>query len=59
MDALKPDLSDDTFDRTTKVHDWRNHVPPTVKDHWRELSESERDFVAMVAQHAADNEIWD
>jgi len=52
------DLADDTFTRTTRVHDWRNHVPGEVMDTWRMLTERERRLVAEVAEMAADAEEW-
>lgn len=54
-----PDLSDDTFTRTTRVHDWRTHVPDSVVKRWAALSMHDRWLVHEVADHAADAEEWD
>lgn len=53
------DLSDDTFERTGRVHDWRNHVPPRMVEVWHRISEIERYAAAYVAQYAADQEEWE
>lgn len=53
------DLSDDTFNHITKVHDWKNHVPQEVIKNWVILQTDERFLIAIVAQDAADREEWD
>jgi len=58
-DLCPGDLSDDTFSRTEKVHDWRNHVPFWVEKDWSSLSERERILIASIAAAAADDEEWD
>lgn len=53
------DLSDDTFGRTGRIHDWRNHVPLSVIDIWETLTLRERFVAALVAQNMAEREEWE
>ena len=55
----EPDISDSTFNRTTRVHDWRNHVPESVEQRWHTLSNTERLLVVEVAEYSAEREEWD
>lgn len=57
--VYKYDLSDDTFERTSKVHDWRNYVPEVIQDIWKELNEKERLLVVVMAEEPANAEEWD
>ena len=55
-------IDDDTFEHKTKCNDWRNHVPDSVVDVWKHLSNTERALVALVAlvaDQAASAEDWD
>lgn len=53
------DLSDDTFSRRSRVHDWRNHVAEEVEAQWQHLTSRERLLVAVMANEPAENEEWD
>ncbi len=55
MDAvLNPE-----FDNTTRVHDWRNHIPPRFKGIWDQLSIEVRIVIYLTAYDAACKEEWD
>lgn len=41
------------------VHDWRTHVPDCIINAWSTLPLGVRICVALTAQHAADDELWD
>ena len=53
------DLSNETFSRKQKVHDWRNHVLGEVQEIWATLTIKEKWLVAMTAEKTASNENWD
>lgn len=50
---------DPHWDEAGKVHDWRNHVPESVRSMWRDLDYRGRCAVALMAMEAADAEEWD
>lgn len=47
------DLSDDTFENTSKTNDWRNHVPQSIIDVWSDLNKPEKILVAITAHQNA------
>jgi hypothetical protein len=47
------------FDKATRVHDWRNHVPKTIEKVWSHLSEEARLVAIMMAEEEASNENWE
>ena len=47
------------FDKATKVHDWRSHVPYEIWGDWDMLTIRERQLVAIMANNQAMNEEWD
>ena len=52
-------INNDSFEHKTKCNDWRNHVPDSIIGVWKHLSCTERELVALVADHAASAEDWD
>lgn len=53
------DIDNPEFDNTSKVHNWRNYIPPDWKSNWKNFTESERKIMIIMAQIQADNENWD
>ncbi len=47
------------FEKSNSVHDWRNYVPYDWQINWAELTERERQIIAVMAQSQADREEWD
>ncbi len=45
--------------KAERVHDWRNHVPETLKQVWPALCLDVKVLVYMEAIEAANNENWD
>lgn len=45
-----------TFDETTRIHDWRNHIPAEIKEVWSKLSMEAKLSCAIMAQIEAKNE---
>jgi hypothetical protein len=52
-------LSDDTFEHASTVHDWRNYVPQKICNVWSGLNIQERCLVAIVCKPMADKEEWE
>jgi len=55
----KDDLAVDTFDRATRIQDWRNYVQSDLRELWPTLTQRERRIIAIQAQAQADAEEWD
>jgi hypothetical protein len=47
------------FDKTARVHDWRNYVPYNWQENWFKFTSQERQIIAVMAQNQADKEDWD
>jgi hypothetical protein len=52
-------LDNPEFDKRSKVHDWRNYVPYDWMKEWDNLTEREKNIIAVMAETQADNEEWD
>ena len=52
-------INNPEFEKSTRVHDWRNHVPSDFKDKWSELTSRERRIICYLAEDAAEHEHWD
>jgi len=52
-------INNPQFEKTTKVHDWRNYVPYEWQESWCEFTERERKIIAVMAETQADKEDWD
>lgn len=50
---------DPEFDKATKVHDWRNHVPHYIKTVWPTLTDREKQLIIYAADIEASAEEWD
>ena len=46
------------FNKVTRVHDWRNHVPTALIESWSILTDRERRIIRATAEIAADKEEW-
>jgi len=53
-DILRPD-----WRTTSRVHDWRNHVPHELRELWTDLNEDARLAVYLMAERRADGEEWE
>ena len=53
------DISDATFSKAEKCHDWRNHVPFVIKKLWGSLSEEARLVSIIIAEEGSDREEWE
>lgn len=58
-DYLKAQAADPQWARTTKVHDWRNHVPEDVRALWSTFTPSQQLALVGWANGLADREHWD
>lgn len=47
------------FEKSSKVHDWRNYVPYKWQKVWDQFTERERQIIAVMAGMQADKEEWD
>ena len=47
------------FSKAGLTHDWRNHVPQVLQDHWTELSLETHAAIYIMACRQADREEWD
>jgi len=52
-------LTDPQWERAGKVHDWRNHIPETVRNVWDAMSLDARVVSYVFAREAAQSEEWD
>lgn len=50
---------DAEFEKATKVHDWRNHIPSEIQTLWPTLTDREKQLLIFVADKAASAEDWD
>lgn len=57
--ALEQAVHDDMGGPAGKCHDWRNHVPCGLCCLWPKLSIETRMAIALIAEIAASNEVWD
>lgn len=57
--GLGDDIRCPDFTRTSKCHDWRNHVPHSLRDIWHALSAEAKGAVFVCADDAASMEEWD
>lgn len=46
------------FEKASKVHDWKNHVPEELIPVWNDLTERERKIIFIMAESSATAEIW-
>lgn len=53
------DLTDPKWEEAGLVHDWRNHVPICIQEHWNNLTTDARMCVALMAMEMADRENWE
>ena len=53
------ELDEPNFEKTSKVHDWRNHVGRRTKAIWFTLSPEQRAAIAMDADDEASAEVWE
>jgi hypothetical protein len=44
---------------TTKVHDWRNHIPYFIQEAWETFSEEQQEVFKRWAEELADREEWE
>ncbi|MGF6309482.1 hypothetical protein ABIB82_003920 [Bradyrhizobium sp. i1.8.4] len=44
------------WDKATKIHDWRNHVPDKIKQTWATFTVEQRMALVEWAQHLANIE---
>ena len=47
------------FEKTTRVHDWRNYIPNTLQAVWPMLEFETRLVAVIMADEQASNEEWD
>jgi hypothetical protein len=52
--ALNPE-----WEKATKVHDWRNHVPETVQIVWGSFTLEQKKMLVEWAESLASQEHWD
>jgi hypothetical protein len=52
-------INNPQFEKTTKVHDWRNYVPYEWQQEWDNFTERERKIIAVMAETQSDKEEWD
>lgn len=52
-------LNNPEWEKATKVHDWRNHVPEQVQEMWCTFSIKQREALYNWARNNAENEEWD
>lgn len=53
------DIDNPNFQNTSKAQDWRCYVPYDWQQNWDQLTERERQIIAVMAQSQADKEEWD
>jgi hypothetical protein len=51
--------SNPEFNKTRKCHDWRNYIPESVQELWKDMSSEARIIAYLVAKPQADRENWD
>ncbi len=53
------DVDDPQWEKTTRVHDWRNHVGEHTKALWGTFTPEQRMAIALDAEELASQEEWD
>lgn len=49
-------INNPQFEKTQKVHDWRNYVPYNWQKNWTKFTVRERHIIAVMSQMAVDKE---
>jgi len=52
-------VKDPEWEKTNRVHDWRNYVPELFKNAWASIDNITRLFIYVVCQEFANREEWD
>ena len=47
------------FDSASRVHDWRNYIPHTLRDVWHKLERESHEVLFIIACEMADKEEWE
>ncbi len=47
------------WESAEKVHDWRNHVPDSIRAIWATFSKEQREAIVVWAADLASEEHWD
>ena len=58
-ERARDNVENPDWDSRGKVHDWRNHVPPEIRDVWHMLGHEARLIAYAMAEDVAGNEEWD
>jgi len=53
------DIRNEDFTHIGRVHDWRNYIPPILKQMWPSLSDETIISSWYFAEEKASNEEWD
>lgn len=51
--------NDPQFAKAHRRHDWRNYVPDSIREMWKEMSVEARVMVYLTAKQQSDLENWD
>lgn len=58
-EAVPPDYRNPDWTHNRRVHEWKNHVGPLIKEIWHTFSDEQRAAIALEADNSAANEHWD
>ena len=53
------DWMNPNWEKTSKVHDWKNYASGSVKKHWDSFYNFHKEIIAECLQGIADQEEWD
>lgn len=59
MDYLKEQAVNPEWDKTKKVHDWRNYVSDPVRSLWSTFTGDQQLAIVQNCQEIADREEWE